>query len=84
MTYLDTPEDMKWLKEVHTKLAAAYDRAILYGNEDSPSRVELYARDHFKCKPTVLEPDEKGVLRVKSWGERSKTAHKESERSELC
>ena len=31
--------------------------------------IELYARDHYKCKPTVLLSDEDGNLRVAEWGE---------------
>lgn len=69
---LEEQEDMDWLAEVHCKIAKGYACAILHGNEDSPSRVELYARNHYKCPPTVLEPDDDGNLVVKSWGEKPK------------
>lgn len=55
-TILDTPEDIQWLKETHLKAGnvdyhtarhgAGYFEvrcAILFGNEDSPSRIETYA-----------------------------------------
>ncbi len=56
MTVLYTKEDMEWLANVHFKAARAYKLAILHGNEDSPAKVELFRRNHYKCKPTVVEP----------------------------
>lgn len=63
-TILETAEDMAWLAEVHAPIAAGYPMAVLHGNEDSPDRVELYARDHHEYRPTVLEPDATGALVV--------------------
>ena len=48
MTYLDTPEDMNWLAEETTALAAGYPIAILFGNEDWPTKIELYDRDPYQ------------------------------------
>jgi hypothetical protein len=67
-TFLETPEDMAWLADVHTPLARAYLCAILHGNEDAPNKVELFAANHYKCKPTVLAPNEEGNLKVVQWG----------------
>lgn len=70
MKFLETAEDMAWLAEVHHTGAAAYACAILHGNEDAPERIELYARNHVACKPTVLQADANGDLRVMEWGEK--------------
>lgn len=67
-TFLETPGDMEWLAEVHWPLAWRYKKAILYGNEDCPTRIELFAVDRFGCRPTVLEPDKNGKLVVIQWG----------------
>lgn len=49
---------MEWLRDVH-KIADAplYRLAVITGHEDAPSKIELYARNHYKCKTTVWEPD---------------------------
>jgi len=67
----DNHDNMTWLAEVHLPIAAAgFECAILYGNEDSPEKVELFARNHYKCKPVVAEYDEKADgLVVTKWGE---------------
>jgi hypothetical protein len=42
-TFLSGDEDMTWLRDVHCPtLPAEYHSAILYGNEDSPERIEAY------------------------------------------
>ena len=42
-TYLDTPEDMQWLRDVHCQdMPADMSCAILYGNEDAPEKVEAW------------------------------------------
>jgi hypothetical protein len=74
MTWLETPEDMAWLAEVHTPLAALYPYAILHGNEDCPTMVELYARNHHKCKPTVLAMDDAGDLQIITLREPARSA----------
>lgn len=45
-TMLNTPEDMDWLISVHMgnrKELKYFQSAVLYGNEDCPEKVELYA-----------------------------------------
>ena len=69
-TILETEEDLKWLSEVHHVYTAEYTFAVLYGNEDAPHKVELYAENHYKCKPTVWEADEEGILRLVQNGKR--------------
>ena len=67
----DAHDNMTWLTEVHLPIAAAgFECAILYGNEDSPERVELYARNHYQCQPVVAEyGEEADGLVVVQWGE---------------
>jgi hypothetical protein len=68
--YLDTTEDLKWLQDVHKiPNATDYKAALIYGNEDSPSKVELYARDHYQCPPAVFEPNQDGDLVCTQVGE---------------
>jgi hypothetical protein len=42
---LDTPEDIQWLRETHgdIRMSPEVQSAILYGNEDCPDLVELFA-----------------------------------------
>ncbi len=57
---LNTQECLEWLRDTH-KIGNApeYRMAILYGNEDAPEKIELYARNHYKCNPRVYEVDTK-------------------------
>jgi hypothetical protein len=50
-TFLNTPEDMQWLRDVHLKDLdlKKYHSAILYGNEDSPHEIKVFLSDN----PTV-------------------------------
>jgi hypothetical protein len=58
-SFLNTPEDMQWLREVHLpQLPPEYQSAILYGNEDSPDRVEVY----MASDPRIGDPNLKFVL----------------------
>lgn len=67
-TWLDTEEDMEWLAVAHgVGIARSYTCAILHGNEDYPIKVELFARNDVRCKPTVLHADEAGVLQIISY-----------------
>jgi hypothetical protein len=43
MNVLDTREDMAWLWDVHLKTLKRAKSAVLIGNEDYPSRIDLYA-----------------------------------------
>jgi hypothetical protein len=60
-TFLESPEDLKWLKDVHGITACA---AMLYGNEDAPTRVDAWD----KPEPMVWDdfstytPDDSGKL----------------------
>lgn len=48
INFMNAPGDLDWLFETHLKSIAAergqYKSFILYGNEDCPSRIDLYAR----------------------------------------
>lgn len=39
--FINTPEDMQWLREVHD-VEEEYHAAIVYGSEDAPYRIELF------------------------------------------
>lgn len=67
-TFIETAQDMAWLVEVHGA-PSGYAVAVLHGNEDAPDKVELYARNHYECVPTVMVPDADGTLHVVSTGE---------------
>ena len=42
-TFLNSPEDMAWLRDVHLpKLGPEYLSAAIYGNEDCPDQIECY------------------------------------------
>ena len=69
MPFLSDTESMQWLAEVHCPIAQGYCFAVLHGRYDDPDKVELYARNHYKCRPTVLESNEDRILVVIKWGE---------------
>jgi hypothetical protein len=50
---MNEPSDVQWLKETHLRGLSYPEFAsfVLYGNEDSPTRVELYAASY----PTVSD-----------------------------
>ena len=55
--FLDSAADMRWLVEVHlpaTVKVGTFKSAILYGNEDSPSRVELFKAKSPKVTDTCV------------------------------
>lgn len=69
--YLGDIESLKWLAEVHNVAAEGYRAAILYGNEDCPDAVELYAKDDYRCKPTVyVYNEETSTLILLQWGQK--------------
>ena len=45
MIFLNTPEDCQWLCDTHLggRTDLKFGAFTLYGNEDSPTKVELYA-----------------------------------------
>jgi hypothetical protein len=57
-TYLDDLESLQWLEETHLKRSTVfpthYRCAILYGNEDCPNAIELYAKNDIRCNPAVF------------------------------
>lgn len=70
-TPLNTYDDLLWLEDVHKiGMATQYAVAVIHGNEDSPTKVELFARNHYKCRPTVYTADETGVLRLTQLGQK--------------
>lgn len=65
-SFLDTPDDIEWLRDVHIpNLPANIRSAIVYGNEDAPDRVEVYERAEpvVSDVPIVYEADQRGELR---------------------
>ncbi len=62
MTFLNTTEDLCWLWETALKNFRGTTRidynirsAIIHGNEDSPSKIELFIKENpsYKAKPKV-------------------------------
>lgn len=55
---IDTPEDIQWLRDVHLagvdlpQAYAGFRFAILYGNEDAPGSLDLYA----SAEPCYFDP----------------------------
>lgn len=41
MQFINSPEDMAWLRDVF-KLPNVFGSAVIYGNEDSPDRIDLF------------------------------------------
>jgi hypothetical protein len=42
-TFLNTPEDMEWLRETHLPgLSNRFNSALIFGNEDSPDTIQVY------------------------------------------
>lgn len=63
-TLLGSKADLGWLAKVHgIRGATRYKVVVLYGNEDAPDRVELFAKDDYRCVPVVYVADETGTLR---------------------
>lgn len=60
-TFINSPEDMDWLAAVHGICARS---AMIYGNEDAPSKVEAYDKRNPKIghKPRVYQMNADGRL----------------------
>jgi len=59
-TYIDTPEDITWLRDVHCHdLPLSIQCAIIHGNEDAPSKVVAWVANnpHFEAKPNYVWED---------------------------
>lgn len=67
-TFLESPEDMAWIAELYEPTASSYACAILYGNEDWPDKIELYATNHHKCRPTIVMMSDSGQAYVHTFG----------------
>src|SRR5512146_246266 len=70
-TFLDSVDDLQWLKETHLKNAGplpSFVCAILEGSEDCPDRISLYAVNDYRCAPWtyVREETADGGFRYKS------------------
>jgi hypothetical protein len=61
VTIINTPEDLKWLKDVHG-ITASF--AILHGSEDAPLAVEAFAQADPTVfdKPIMYRPEQDGKL----------------------
>lgn len=69
MVFLNSSEDMKWLRDVHIPgLPPEYEAAVVHGNEDSPSKIEVYqnANPTIREKPMVFVADLDGVLKLQT------------------
>lgn len=69
IAFLDTPEDMKWLRDVHLPgLSPKYESAVVHGNEDSPAQIEAYLSPNPNVGdiPAVFFPDPNGDFKVQT------------------
>lgn len=67
ISFLNSSEDMKWLREVHLpKLPSKYESAVIHGNEDSPSKIEVFRALNPKVNhvPVVFLPSLNGRFEV--------------------
>lgn len=46
-------DDFNWLEEVHGVKATRGNVVLVYGDESSPSKIEVYDFDHFQSPLTV-------------------------------
>jgi hypothetical protein len=54
---LESPDDLAWVKEVHGPDTTGAAIVLLYGNEDCPTKVEVYAENDVGCTPVVWIQD---------------------------
>lgn len=55
MVFLNSSEDMSWLREVHLpNLSEKYQSAVIYGNEDCPERIDAYTEAEPICSEEPL------------------------------
>ena len=62
ITALETREDMNWVMEVHGPDTTGAAIVLLYGNEDCPNKVEVYAENDVNCHPVVWLQDRENPL----------------------
>jgi hypothetical protein len=55
VVFLNSSEDMEWLRVVHLpNLPKKYLSAVIYGNEDSPERIDTYTEVSPLCSEEPL------------------------------
>lgn len=67
MVFLNAPEDMKWLRDVHLHgLSPEYESAVVHGNEDSPAQIEVYRSREplISDVPLIYLPDPNGDFKL--------------------
>jgi hypothetical protein len=62
--FLETPEDLEWLRDTHLKgcIVPPFEVASLEGNEDWPTKITLYEVNHVNSLTLDLIPDAEGVF----------------------
>lgn len=63
-SFIEVRDDLEWLRDVHGIDIENVAVAVVWGNEDAPSKVETYAENHVDCKPRVYLADNDGNLRL--------------------
>lgn len=60
--FINTHEDMTWLREAHKVAHVTAESAVMFGNEDSPDRIDLYESSdpRFTDQPTIYLRTENG------------------------
>ena len=64
---INDADGMRWLRDVHLPgLPSKFKSAIVVGNEDYPTRIEVYERREPRTTDlaVVFKPDEEGVFRA--------------------
>jgi len=59
---LETREDLAWLMATHGPDTTGAAIVLLYGNEDCPNKVEVYAENDVNCHPVVWIQDRENPL----------------------
>lgn len=62
MKFLETPDDIQWLRDVHLRGCAVppFAVAAIDGNEDWPKSITLYEVNHVNSLTLILLPDADG------------------------
>lgn len=68
MTFLETAEDLEWLRDVHLKgcIMPPFEIATFEGNADWPIRITLYEFNHVNSLTMELTPDSEGVFHCRT------------------
>ena len=64
IAFLETKEDMQWLKDCHGVETDGFACAVVLGNEDWPDKVEIYRFNSVDSERHIYRPDDNGDLKL--------------------